>query len=123
MGDALSLLHSNIDLHIFFLFSSEPEVGISKFDNMFVCLKCGYKSNRKTNAIVHYKVKHLPQQTATCHICGKEFRNFVGRDRHRKEVHGISKAMMKQGEMIPIESNEQPFHDPNMQNIVYHNIE
>merc|ERR1712029_768242 len=76
----------------------EPEVGISKFDNMFVCLKCGYKSNRKTNAIVHYKVKHLPQQTATCHICGKEFRNFVGRDRHRKEVHGISKAMMKQGE-------------------------
>ena len=77
--------------------SSEQEVdGITKIGGIFICMRCGYKTTKCSNALEHYIRKHLPLQLATCHICQKQFKNPIDRDRHRSKEHGITKRMMKE---------------------------
>jgi len=70
-------------------------LGITKVGGVFVCMLCGYKSNDGSNARCHYKLKHMPQEQAVCHVCNKSFKNSFYRDRHRAKAHGITKKMLK----------------------------
>jgi len=70
---------------------------IRKYQGLHHCMICGYKSNRSYNAVTHYKLKHAPQVPSTCQICNQVFRNPIFRDNHLKQVHGISKGLMKAG--------------------------
>jgi len=75
----------------------EQEVdGITKIGGIFICMRCGYKTTKCSNAREHYLRKHLPLQLSTCHICQKQFKNPIDRDRHRSKEHGITKRMMKE---------------------------
>ena len=69
--------------------------GITKVDNVYVCLACGYRSTDSSNARCHFKLRHAPQQEASCHICHKTFKNAFYRDRHRAKTHGITKRMLR----------------------------
>ena len=68
---------------------------------MHVCMTCGYKSPYISHVKTHYYVKHTPQVRASCHICQKVFKNAFYRDTHRRQVHGITKEMMKASCEIP----------------------
>jgi len=75
----------------------KDELGITKVGQMFVCLSCGYKSNDGSNARCHFRLKHLPQEEAACHVCNRVFKNSFYRDRHRARAHGITKKMLREG--------------------------
>ena len=77
--------------------SPADELGITKVGQMFVCLSCGYKSNDGSNARCHFRLKHLPQEEAACHVCNRVFKNSFYRDRHRARAHGITKKMLREG--------------------------
>ena len=49
---------------------------------------------------------HAPAQTATCHVCGKTFKNAEYRNVHRAKEHGITQRMMKR------QQNESHFSTP-----------
>ena len=79
----------------FFCIESESSHGITFDGAKFVCLTCGSKFNHNCAAKRHFKIQHLPQPSATCHICHKDFKNAYSRDIHRAKYHGITKTMMK----------------------------
>ena len=69
-------------------------VGITKAGNLHVCMSCGYKSAHKGHVTTHFRLKHMPQDPSSCHICHKTFKNSFYRDNHRRQVHGITNQMM-----------------------------
>ena len=92
LTETLSLI-----IYIFLFLSSDAHAVIRKYQGLHHCMICGYKSNRSYNAVTHYKLKHAPQVPSTCQICNQVFRNPIFRDNHLKQVHGISKGLMKAG--------------------------
>ena len=87
------MLKATFAFHFLFL------VQISERGGEFVCLRCGKKFGIGSNARRHYRLVHLPQSQASCHICHKVFKNSYQRDGHRSQVHGITKSMLKDGEL------------------------
>ena len=59
----------------------------------FLCMNCGMRFNKKSNADDHFIRKHLPPKPSQCHICLKVFRNPPALKRHRAKAHGISNKM------------------------------
>jgi len=59
----------------------------------FLCMNCGMRFNKKSNADDHFSRKHLPPKPSQCHICLKVFRNPPALKRHRAKAHGISNKM------------------------------
>jgi len=66
--------------------------GFVKAGNTFFCQGCNYSSNHKATMKRHIKLKHAPQERATCHMCHKEFRNEYYMKEHLARAPGCPKA-------------------------------
>merc|ERR1712126_786593 len=79
----------------------------------WICINCGMKFSKKSNADDHFIRKHLPAQPSPCHVCHKIFRNPPALKRHRSKAHGITEIMMEAARKsavfpvgsVPIESS------------------
>ena len=69
-------------------------MAIAKQDNLHVCLKCGYKTNRSSSVLSHYRMKHMPQVPASCQVCHKVLKNAYYRNMHLRKVHGLTRDML-----------------------------
>ena len=77
-------------------------IGVSSCGK-FLCLECGQKFSRKSHALRHYQSKHMPQESARCHVCKKLFKNAQSRDTHRAAAHGISRKMVSEAKLSKID--------------------
>jgi len=75
--------------------SEIPAGGIVKIDGGgHACMTCGRHFSDLGNARRHFRLKHMANEKAICHICGKSFKNVLYRNEHRAREHKITCKMV-----------------------------